>query len=174
MYVFGGAFNPPHLGHVTIARTLKTISKLGGVIVCPSECHKWNKNLLPIDDRITLWNHICPDIPASDIEKRNTSGRTFDLLEMIDNKNIVLVVGADQANKLNRWYRGNELIKKYKILCITRDNEPCNGFETLNIDIPESSTNIRNSIKQNTFNVPNEWNNDKCLQILKKYCDILI
>lgn len=58
---------------------------------------------------------------ASDIEISNiVDGRTYNTLQYFHDP--VIVLGADKLEELEFWYKGEEILQKYEILVITRDN----------------------------------------------------
>jgi nicotinate-nucleotide adenylyltransferase len=52
--VFGGSFNPIHLGHVLLAITVKQTKAVDHVVLVPVYKHAVKRDLLPFDDRVAM------------------------------------------------------------------------------------------------------------------------
>jgi nicotinate (nicotinamide) nucleotide adenylyltransferase len=71
--VFGGSFNPIHLGHALLAITVQQTTRVDHVVVVPVYKHAVKKDLLPFEDRV----HMCrlavaafgSDVSVSTIEQ---------------------------------------------------------------------------------------------------------
>ncbi|MCH9681411.1 MAG: hypothetical protein K0V04_08260, partial [Deltaproteobacteria bacterium] len=71
--VFGGAFDPPHLGHAMVPSYLLLRGWVDRVLVVPCADHPLGKDLSPFDRRITLTRAAMAALPhteVSDIEAR--------------------------------------------------------------------------------------------------------
>jgi nicotinate-nucleotide adenylyltransferase len=76
---------------------------------------------------------------------------TFDtvveLEQKFSNANFTLILGSDAARNLDSWYRSEDLLKKVKILVISRPSEVASDFDEINIKALDiSSTKVRQSI----------------------------
>lgn len=52
--VFGGSFNPIHLGHALLAITTQQTQPVDVVVLVPVFKHPWKTDLLPFDDRVNM------------------------------------------------------------------------------------------------------------------------
>lgn len=52
--VFGGSFNPIHLGHALLAITTQQTMNVNGVVLVPVYKHAVKTDLLPFDDRVRM------------------------------------------------------------------------------------------------------------------------
>lgn len=55
--VFGGSFNPIHLGHALLAITVQQTKAVDQVVLVPVYKHAVKRDLLPFEDRVTMCEH---------------------------------------------------------------------------------------------------------------------
>lgn len=121
--IFGGSFNPPHVGHLQIAKFIKDKYKFDEVIFMPVYKHPWNKELIHWKHRVRMLELSINDTnkssfvpPCSDmwISKHEITnkiiGHTYKSLQLFfrNNPKIAkgrpyLLIGADQANLIQEW-----------------------------------------------------------------------
>ncbi len=85
--LFGGAFDPPHIGHVLCACYALQVAELDTLWVLPSASHPYGKPMRPFGDRMAMCRLAFADLAAVELrddELRNDSGRTVDLLAMVN------------------------------------------------------------------------------------------
>ena len=109
--IFGGAFDPPHLGHVLGAVWAQAVAPLDAIWVVPvAQAHPWGKEPCPFPFRLELCRAAFADLPfvqVSDAESRNPTGFTVDLLRLLRQEHPStrwsLIVGTDQAQAFDGW-----------------------------------------------------------------------
>lgn len=111
--IFGGTFDPPHVGHVEIAR--RALSELGleEVIWVPAAVppHKRGRGTSPPDVRLALVESLIsldPRFAVADIElKRAGPSYTVDTLRAFraayPSQQLALIIGEDQFVTFNTW-----------------------------------------------------------------------
>lgn len=114
--LFGGSFDPPHLGHVMAALHARLVGGVEAVWVLPSAVHPYGKPLTPFPQRLALCRLAFADLPFAavrDDELANPRGYTIDLVERLaathPGRSWVLLGGTDTARDLRNWHRGGEL-----------------------------------------------------------------
>ena len=145
--IFGGSFDPVHKGHIEIIKTLS--QNYSKVIVLPNFLNPLKTKSAPANLRLKwLYETIDFDnVEISDYEiKQNKPYYTIDSIRYFKQfyDKIYFVIGADNLETLDKWKNIDELKKLVEFIVVTRDNIPINGYKTLHIDIPISSTDIRN------------------------------
>jgi nicotinate-nucleotide adenylyltransferase len=119
--LFGGAFDPPHAGHVALARAGKEqlgLSKLL-VLVAADPGHK--PVATPADVRLRLAQAAFPDDEVVLDEHR----RTIDLLEAHpDWTDPVFLIGADEFCDFPSWTRPDEVLAHTRLAVGTRPGFP--------------------------------------------------
>lgn len=125
--LFGGAFDPPHLGHVLCATYAFVCGGVDGVWVLPSARHPYGKAMAPWEQRWRLCQAAFGPLPfctVRDDEQRNAPGFTFTLIERLRAENpgvrFSLVGGTDTAKDLRNWHRGAELAELIDIIAVPR------------------------------------------------------
>ena len=125
--LFGGSFDPPHLGHVLAACTAR-LRGLDAVWVLPAARHPYGKALSPWAQRLDLCHAAFDGLGDWCVVKTdeldNPSGFTFDLVTLLSARHPEhswhLVGGTDTATDMPRWHRGQELLKLVEICAIPR------------------------------------------------------
>ena len=124
--VLGGAFDPPHLAHATLARVAIKQLGLNVLRVIPTG-HAWHKTrvLSPAEDRLNmavLAFAFCPKIIVDDRETRRVGpSYSIDTLLELHAQNplsdLFLIIGADQAHSFAGWHRWQEVVQ-YATICV--------------------------------------------------------
>lgn len=131
--LFGGAFNPPTLGHTAVAERLVRAG-FERVLVMPCFGHTFGKSLAPAADRLVLameaFRHL-PEVRVSSFEiDLGMNGSTYELVSKLPmlpeyrSHEIFLAIGSDEANVLHRWRRHDELRAMIPFVVITRAGYP--------------------------------------------------
>ncbi len=124
--LFGGAFDPPHRGHVELARRAKTelgLDKLV-VLVVADPGHKHVET--PADVRLRLARAA---FPADDV-LLDTHARTIDTLRAHpDWVDPVFLIGADEFCDFLSWYEPDEVLERTRIAVATRPGFPRERLE---------------------------------------------
>lgn len=109
--LMGGSFNPPHAGHVAVARAALRRLDLDRVwlLVSPGNPLKSNHDLGRLADRLAAVRQLAhdPRIIATDIECRLGSAYTVDTLTALRRRHprvrFVWIMGADSLANFHRW-----------------------------------------------------------------------
>lgn len=189
--IYGGSFNPMHIGHEKIVDYVLNNLNMDKVIIIPVgiPSHREN-NLEQSDTRLKICKEIFKGnkkIEVSDIEiKSEGKSYTYDtLLKLIDlygeNNEFFEIIGEDSLKSLKTWKNYEELLKICKFIVFRRkDDENIQIDEEFlnnkNIIILEneyyniSSTEIRNMVKNNE-DISNFVNKKVKKLIEKEYID---
>jgi len=142
--IFGGSFNPPHLGHLRAAQHFQSSLALDKVLVIPAkEAPLRAAPLVSGEDRLELCNRTFP-FPVSDIElRRPGTSYTVDPLRGLHARYpgaaFFLLVGEDQKEKFRLWKDWQEVLQRAELFVLPRAGEGIDGFVPLEI----SSTQLR-------------------------------
>lgn len=127
--IFGGSFNPIHIGHLILAEEIRVKANLDKILFVPvgNPSHREN-NLLDGEKRIELIKEGIKDNPyfeLCDIEiksgKVNYTYDTFLTLQNIYKEDqLVEVIGEDSADYLHKWKNYEELLKLTKFYVYKR------------------------------------------------------
>lgn len=137
--IFGGTFNPIHNGHLILAEHCINEEGFDKVVFIPT-MNPYYKDTLNFDTRLKMLKMAIKDndkFAYSSIEKRyNLEGKLYLILEKISklsDDDITILIGSDSLMNLDWWYKIDEILKKYKILVLKRDDED----EAISIKIAE-------------------------------------
>ncbi|MDA3962482.1 MAG: nicotinate-nicotinamide nucleotide adenylyltransferase [Planctomycetota bacterium] len=125
--LFGGSFDPPHLGHVLCACYAYVHGEVDRVWVLPVKDHPYGKDLASWDNRWDLCHAAFGKlgfVELRDDELDNSGGRTINLVQHLQdthrNDTFALIGGTDTENDLPNWYRGSELAEIVSVIAVPR------------------------------------------------------
>ncbi len=129
MGLFGGSFNPPHIGHTAICRWLFDHGLVDGLWVVPCLAHPFGKKLAPFDDRLAMcrmaFSKLSLPIEVLDVE-RELGGVSFtlrtvrELISRHPEARILLVTGEDVKDETCKWHEFDKIRDLVEIVHIPR------------------------------------------------------
>lgn len=118
--VFGGAFDPPHLAHVALAGAAIRQLRLDQLRVFPTG-QAWHKSraLTAGEHRLAMAREAFGALPQAVVDDRELSRAgptyTIDTLRQLRAEHpqaqLLLVIGADQAEALHGWRESDEIVQ---------------------------------------------------------------
>ncbi len=170
--IYGGSFDPIHIGHVTLAESAVRECGLDKLIFMPAFISPFKQ-----DRKVTDGHDRCGMIEAAlkvnsafcisryELNKKGTS-YTIETLRHWDNLldgDMYFVLGFDSAVQVDTWYEGEEILRNFHLITARRpDTDYAEGMRILEsfrekygaaitvLEMPPidaSSTNIRNLVK---------------------------
>lgn len=130
--VFGGSFNPPLNSHFSLAEQIISEYKNVEKVIFVPVSEKYEKEgLLNNKYRYEMLKCVCDKnekFEVSDIElRKERQPFTIETLERIQkkyqDKTIWFTTGSDNLKELNTWEKSDELVKKFKVLVLERDDD---------------------------------------------------
>ena len=161
--VFGGTFDPPHVGHLVAAIDAHQVLELDVVLFVVANV-PWQKvgsrEISDAGDRLAMVAEAVADRPGfevSDIEVRRggvsyTADTLATLLHDEPDAELFLILGNDAAAGFATWDRHEEVAELATLVVVDRPGTPTpidDGFDWTRIDIPEleiSSTELRQRV----------------------------
>ncbi len=154
--LFGGSFDPPHIGHEAIVSSASTLYDL--IYIVPTFLSPFKSSFAaPPELRLKwvkkLWDEY-KNIKISDYEiSQNAPTPSIKTARYIKSLHkdceLFIIIGADQLNDLDRWHEINELKKIAKFVIATRPDQVATELEylqTLPICANISSSQIRSKL----------------------------
>jgi nicotinate-nucleotide adenylyltransferase len=148
---FGGTFDPPHRGHIAIARAAITRLALDQVLVAPvaTQPLKGGSSHSSFEDRLAMVRLAVagePGLTASDVDAPLPDGRpnyTFDTLQRLRNHlqptdELFCLLGADSFLTLRSWHHCSELLLFCDFIVAGR---PGFSLEEINAVLPKGVQN---------------------------------
>ena len=129
--IFGGSFDPPHIGHIQAARKAAEVLRLDRVLLIPTATppHK-GARFAGGEHRLAMVRLACGDDPvlsASDLEiARGGVSYTYDTLQELSRPNtrLFFMCGTDMVLTFDTWYRFEEIFKLCYPVYVRRENDP--------------------------------------------------
>lgn len=161
--VFGGSFNPPHLGHLFMAEYIRDDQDLDRIVWIPAyrPPHKLDEAMLSSRHRLAMLRLAVAGNAAfeiSDVELvRGGVSYTLHTLEQLrsddEDDELSLIIGSDTYADFHTWHRPEEVLKIADLLVYPRHGVPARTrqrFPANMLDAPEipiSSTEIRRRVR---------------------------
>ncbi len=163
--IFGGTFDPIHLGHLITAQSVKEIRNLEKIIFIPTFISPLKSNIItsPAEDRLNMIKLAIDGVPFfeySDIEiKKSEVSFTVDTLKELKREytEMELIIGYDNIFTFNTWKNPDEILNLATLIVLKRKSSQLPPFEndyyrqavfvqTRGIEI--SATDIRERVKK--------------------------
>lgn len=131
--IFGGSFNPPHLGHQALCLMLLEAAPVDAVWLIPTFRHYLGKTLIDFAHRAKLCRLLVaplgPRAQVLEVEREMKSqGRMVETLREIRKRHpgdsFRLVIGADILQETDRWHRWEEVCQLAEPLVFKRHGYP--------------------------------------------------
>jgi nicotinate-nucleotide adenylyltransferase len=158
--VFGGTFDPPHVGHLVTAINVGHALDLDRVILMVNN-EPWQKlgtrEITPAPDRLAMVEAAVADVPrlvAGDHEIRaGGHSYTADTIATLESEfpgaELFVVLGDDAAAGIRTWARADEVVERSRLVVVDRPGEPVELDPTIDwirVEVPRlevSSTDLR-------------------------------
>lgn len=127
--ILGGSFDPPHSGHLLVARQTKKIMSFDQIWLMPYFAHSWDLTISSPKDRFKMTKLIQEkDIIASDEEiKIPSKNYTIDTIKRLKEKYshvFFWIAGSDILSEFKRWKEYQRLTKEVAFLIFPRNGFP--------------------------------------------------
>ena len=130
--LFGGTFDPPHLGHLIIAQTIFEAQNFDQIVFIPAyqPPHKNVHDISSIDHRFKMLKIAIkenPNFVLSDIEiKRRGLSYSIDTIRDYKNQNniktddLFYLIGSDALKEFHKWKNPQSIIDEAKVIVAIR------------------------------------------------------
>ena len=155
--LYGGSFDPPHLGHILSATHVLCSPKVDRLHVIPTHTHPFGKALTPFEARCEMLEaalgHLGSRLVIDPIESELEGvSYTIDMLSLFKEKHpdaeLLWVGGADTWNARHTWHRWSDIEAMVTPYILGREGETPPEDISVEITIPKvSSSDIREAIK---------------------------
>ena len=145
--IFGGTFDPIHLGHLRLALELQEKYKFKSVLFVPCKNPVLKKKpIASLKHRIAMLKLAIKNQPNFSVDESelDRSGPSYmidtlvNLKEKMPKEKLSLIIGSDAFDNFSQWRCPEDIISLAKLVVVPRDRN-----ETL----PISSTQIRKQLK---------------------------
>lgn len=130
--LFGGTFDPPHIGHLLIAQTIFESENFDKLLFIPAlnPPHKDTKAITQIEHRAKMLELAIRDNPhfeISDLEvKRGGVSYTVDTIKALKEENgfasdeLYFLLGSDTLKSFHTWKEPEEILKECHVIVAVR------------------------------------------------------
>lgn len=132
--LYGGSFDPFHLGHLNLAIEMLERANLDEVWLCPAQIspHKLQQRPISNHHRLKMLELATAEIPALKIVtlelERPAPSYTIDTIEALlatlpSSDHLHLIIGEDAAHNFSRWHCAEKLLNLVPVLVGCRQLE---------------------------------------------------
>jgi nicotinate-nucleotide adenylyltransferase len=121
--ILGGVFDPPHVGHVALARAALVHFQLERLLVLVVADPGHKRATTPADVRLELARLAFEDVPEAEVEL-DPQARTVDSLEALEPRDAVFVVGADEFVDFPQWKNPERVLQLVRLGVAMRPGVP--------------------------------------------------
>lgn len=158
--MFGGTFDPPHVGHLVTAINVHHALELDFVVLMVANV-PWQKDgtraITPAEDRLAMVAAAVEGVPGLipgrqelDLGGNSYTADTLRVLaEEYPGARLFTIVGDDAAAKLHTWERSDEVVNRSDLVVVDRPGTPVALDPTVDwirVEVPRldvSSTDLR-------------------------------
>lgn len=125
--VFGGAFDPPHYGHLSVAQAVLDKAHADEVWFLPVHSHPFDKRLSQPNTRVEMVQLILQDkmklctLELETTEKSYTFVTLQKLAKMHPEHTFCFVIGSDNVAQFPKWFHARELLTQFVVLVYPRE-----------------------------------------------------
>lgn len=136
--IFGGTFNPFHIGHYEMLSALQSDDSIGKILLMPDKIppHKVCDFLADDETRIEMCRIAAMDFSKAELclteFLREGKSYTFDTvieLKKSLSDELIFVMGGDMLVYFDKWYKFEELIKEIPFYVFKRTDTDTKEFE---------------------------------------------
>jgi nicotinate-nucleotide adenylyltransferase len=151
--VFGGTFDPPHLGHLILAAEALDQLKLSRVlwVLTPVPPHKLDQTITALEHRLAMTRLMLGDYSQFELSRaeidRPGPHYMLDTVKVIKTEfpeaGLMLLIGGDSLRELRTWHRPAELISVCEGLGVMRRPHESVDLHELEEILPGISSKIQ-------------------------------
>jgi len=150
--IFGGSFDPVHIGHIKIIKEAIKSLDIDLLFVVPAFLNPFKKSFFAPPKLRLKWLKKAlmqfKKVKICDFEiKKNRPTYTIDTIKYLKKRyrpsKIYLIIGADNLDTLSKWHNFKKLKNMVEFVIANRDRVRSKKYKRLNIDIKISSTKLR-------------------------------
>jgi nicotinate-nucleotide adenylyltransferase len=158
--VFGGTFDPPHVGHLVTAVNVRHALQLDLVVLMVAG-EPWQKvgarTVSAAADRLAMVEAAVAEVPGlaagrTEIDHGGPSYTADTLVALAEQHlgaTLFTIVGDDAAAGITTWQRYSEVAERSRLVVVDRPGAPVElpeGFDWIRVEVPRlevSSTDLR-------------------------------
>ena len=153
--VFGGTFDPPHLGHLALALAAQRRLGLDRVVFVPAgdPPHKTRRRISPAADRLAMTRLAVRGHPGLEVssEEVRRAGRSFtvDTLRRFAARDprtrLYLLLGSDSLEEFATWREPEEIRRLATLVVARRPRHPARGRDRGVVRLDNAEVDVSSS-----------------------------
>jgi nicotinate-nucleotide adenylyltransferase len=150
--IFGGTFDPPHLGHLAISREAISDLSLDRLLwlLTPNPPHKRNRVITPLPHRLAMVELALQgtryELSRIDID-RSAPHYAVDTVRIVARQNpgahLLYLMGSDSLNDLPTWHSSAELVASLDLIGVMHREGEMPDLPALEKRLPGAATKVR-------------------------------
>ena len=178
--VFGGTFDPIHIGHIDLIKNIKEEFNLDKVYVIPAGNPYQKSKVTDFGTKFEMTKIATKSMPyveVLDIEKDDINSYTYNTmskLKQVEDNNYFLICGSDCIFNIESFYNYEKLLKEFSFIVIPRNEERQNINNKINSLVYKNifisnyiGENISSSMIRNDFNKYQNYLDKNVLDFIK-------
>jgi nicotinate-nucleotide adenylyltransferase len=151
--IFGGTFDPPHLGHVILATEARAQLGLERLlwVLTPDPPHKQGQSIAPLEQRLDMVKLAIADDPQFEISSveldRPGPHYALDTVQILAGQNpgvnLIYLMGGDSLRDLPHWHRPADFISACHLIGVMRRPEDAVELGVLEESLPGLAAKVR-------------------------------
>ena len=125
--IFGGTFNPVHMGHIAMIKAALKKLKPDKLIMMPAHIppHKRAQNLAPDSARLEMCRLAAKDIPGVSVSdyELNTVNTLENYHTSHPDEQLCFLMGSDMLESFLGWYKADRILELASLACVSRSRE---------------------------------------------------
>lgn len=126
--LFGGAFDPIHNGHLSVAREIVEQQIASEVWFVPCATHPFGKQMSSASDRLAMLERAGKITVTTHELDNPTTSFSVDTIEFFaktqPQHTFSWLIGSDQLPFFTRWHRWQDLVENFTVYVYPRDGSP--------------------------------------------------
>jgi nicotinate-nucleotide adenylyltransferase len=153
MGIFGGTFDPPHLGHLILAAEARAQLGLERLlwVLTPDPPHKQGQSIAPLEQRLEMVKLAIADDPQFEISSveldRPGPHYALDTVQILAGQNpgvnLVYLMGGDSLRDLPDWHRPTDFISACHLIGVMRRPGDAVELGVLEESLPGLTAKVR-------------------------------
>lgn len=151
--IFGGTFDPPHVGHLVLAAESLHQLKLDQVlwVLTPDPPHKKNLRITPLETRLEMLQACLQDAPEFNLSRvdidRPAPHFALDTMRLLaaeyPNTELFYLMGSDSLHDLPNWHKPLEFIRQCKSIGVMHRPGDLTRLDEVESQLPGISLKVR-------------------------------
>jgi nicotinate-nucleotide adenylyltransferase len=151
--LFGGTFDPPHLGHLILASEAAHQFQLARLlwVLTPTPPHKPGQAITSLEHRQAMLEKTIEDNPLFELSRlemdRPAPHYTIDTVRLLaaqeTDANIILLIGGDSLHDLPTWHLSADLVTAVRQIGVMRRPGDSVNLSTLEARLPGLTDKVR-------------------------------